>query len=145
MRRLIAITLLTALMITSNSIAQSNEALEPTLLARAETNESSISMIADAHLKIKSNMESESIRNRYSDRGYSYIQDPQGSGTLDLRDGSRDISLLIKDELNLENGLDLEYKSPKLKAEQLPLVMSTKDRKTKGIVFPLFLYLKKQF
>jgi len=145
MKGLIAVTLLTTLMITSNSIAQSNQELVPMLVAKVETHESSISKIADAHEKIKSNMESESIRNRYSDTGYSYKQDPQGSGTLDLEDGSRDISLSIKYELNLEKSLDLKYESPKLKAEQLPLVMSSKNKKTKGVVFPPFLYLKKQF
>ncbi|MGB7291330.1 MAG: hypothetical protein WBD99_04075 [Thermodesulfobacteriota bacterium] len=145
MKSLIAITLLITFMTTSSSIARSDEKLEPTLLAKAESEELSISKIADAHEKIKSNMESESIRNRYSDRGYSYNQDPQHSDALDSSDGSRDISLLIKYELDLERDLDLEYKAPRLKAEQLPLLMSSKDRKTKGAVFPPFLYLKKQF
>ena len=145
MRRLIAIALLTAIMITSNSVAQGNEELEPVLLAKAEASELSISKIANVREKIKSNMESESIRNGDSDSRYSDNQDRQGSGNLDLRDGSRDISLLIKNQLSLEKSLDLNYISPKLKAEQLPLVMSSKNKKTKGVVFPPFLYLKKQF
>lgn len=145
MKSLIAITLLIALMNTSSSLAQSDEKLEPTLLAKAESKELSFSKIADAHEKIKRNMESESIRNRHSDKEYSYNQDPQHSGALNSIDGSRDISLMIKNELNLEKSLDLKFKSPKLKAEQLPLVMSSKNAKTKGVVFPPFLYLKKQF
>lgn len=145
MKTLIVITLLIALVTTSSSIAQSDEKLEPTLLAKAESKELSISKIADAPEKIKSNMESESIRNGYSDSGYSDNQDPQHSNTLDSSDSSGDISLLIKNELNLEKSLDLDYNSPKLKAEQLPLVMSSKNKNTKGVVFPPFLYLKKQF
>ena len=145
MKSLIAITLLITLMNTSSSIAQSDEKLGPPLLAKAESKELSISKIADAHEKIKSNMESESIRNRYSDKEYSYSQDPQHSGALNSIDDSGDISLMIKNELNLEKSLDLKFKSPKLKAEQLPLVMSSKNTKTKGVVFPPFLYLKKQF
>ncbi len=145
MKGLIAITLLITFMTTSSSIAQSDDKLEPTLLAKADSKELSISKIAHAHEKIKSNIESESIRNSYSGNGHPYNQDPQHSGALDSSDGSKDISLLIKNELDLEKDLDLEYKAPRLKAEQLPLLMSTKDRKTKGAVFPPFLYLKKQF
>jgi hypothetical protein len=145
MKRLIAITLLITLMNTSSSIARSDDKLEPTLLAKAERKEISFSKIAHAHEKIKSNIESESIRNSYSDKGYSYNQDPQHSGALESSNGPKDISLLIKNELDLEKDLDLEYKAPRLKAEQLPLLMSSKDRKTKGAVFPPFLYLKKQF
>lgn len=145
MKGLIAITLLITFLTTSGSIARGDDKLEPTLLAKAEHNVLSISKIAHAHEKIKSNIESESIRNSYSDKGHSYNQDPQHSGALDSSDGSKDISLLIKNELDLEKNLDLEYKAPRLKAEQLPLLMSSKDRKTKGAVFPPFLYLKKQF
>lgn len=145
MKTLIAITVLIALMITSGSIAQSGEQAEPALLAKADNKELSISEIADTHEKIRSSIERESITNSHSDKGYSDSQVPQHSGTSDLKDGSRDISSSIKKELTLEKNLDLEYKSPKVKAEHLPLVMSTKDKKTKGIVFPPFLYLKKQF
>jgi hypothetical protein len=145
MKTLIAMTVLIALVITSNSIAQSDEQLEPTLLAKAENKGLSISKIANAHEKIKSNMESESITNRYSDTGYSDNQVPRHSGPLNMEDGSRDISLSIKKELALEKNLDLEYKSPKVKTEQMPLVMSTKNKKTKGVLFPAFLYLKTQF
>jgi hypothetical protein len=145
MKGLIAIILLITLMNTSSSIARSDDKLEPTLLAKAESNLLSISKIAHAHEKIKSNIESESIKNRYSDNGHSYNQDPQHPGALESSNGSKDISLLIKNELDLEKDLDLEYKAPRLKAEQLPLLMTSKDRKTKGAVFPPFLYLKKQF
>lgn len=145
MKSLVAITVLTLLLIASNSIAQSNEGLEPMLLARAETHESSISKIANAREKFKGNIKNESRRDRNMDDGYSYYLGLGGSAILDSRGGSRDISLLIKNELELERSLDLQYKSPKLKAEQLPLVMSSKNKKTKGAVFPPFVFFKKQF
>jgi len=132
MRGLIITTLLTLLLISSNPIAQGNEEQEPMLLARAEPHESTISKIANAHEKIKSNIENESRKNSDIDNGFSYSLDRRGSATLDLRDGPKDISLLIKNELRLERSLDLEYKSRTLKAEQLPLVISSKDKKNKG-------------
>jgi hypothetical protein len=144
-KSLIAITALTALMIMSSSIAQCDEKGESALLAKAESGELSISKITNAHENIKSSMEIESIRNGYSDKENSFNQGPRHSRSLSLRDGSRDISSLIKNELSLERSLDLDYNSPKLKAEQMPLVMSSKNKKTKGAVFPLFFLLKKQF
>ena len=145
MKSLVAITALIALMIISSSIAQCDEKGKPALLAKAESEELSISKIANAHEKIKSSMQNESIKDRYSENGYPSNQDREHSGAVDSPEGSRDISLLIKKELNLEKNLDLQYKLPKLKAEQMPLVMSSKNTKTKGVVFPPFLYLKKQF
>lgn len=145
MKSLIAITVLIALMIISSSIAQCDENGEPALLAKAESEELSISKIANAHEKIKSGMQNEPIKDGYSGKAYQSNQEAQHSRAADSSDASRDISLLIKKELNSEKNLDLQYKSPKLKAEQMPLVMSSKNTKTKGIVFPPFLYLKKQF
>ena len=145
MKSLIAITVIIALMIISSSIAQCEENGEPALLAKAESEELSISKIANAHEKIKSSMQNEPTKDGNSERAYTSNQKPQHSGAADSSDASRDISLLIKKELNLEKNLDLQYESPKLKAEQMPLVMSSKNTKTKGVVFPPFLYLKKQF
>lgn len=132
MRRLITITLLTALMITSKSLAQSDEKVEPLLLAKADE-------------KIKGTFERESINNINRSNANPDHAPPEAPGASKLGNDSRDISLLIKNELNLESSLDLEYKAPRLKAEQLPLLMSSKDRKTEGVVFPPFLYFKKQF
>lgn len=145
MKTFIAITVLIGLVMTSSAIARSGEQRKPVLLAKADNKELSISKITDAHGKIRGNIARESTTNSYSDRGYVDNQVPQHSGPSDLKDSSRDISSSIKKELTLEKNLDLEYKSPKVKAEHLPLVMSTKDKKTKGIVFPPFLYIKKQF
>jgi len=55
--------------------------------------------------------------------------------------GSSDISLLTRSGENSE----LTYESPKLNVEDLPLVMSSADKKTVSIVLPPFLYFKQQF
>jgi hypothetical protein len=144
MKNLIGITVLLVLMMTSGSFAQSNENLKSTLLAKTENNELSISKIANEHEKIRSNVEQNSTANS-SDNQYSVKRNARHSVASDSKDDSRDISLLIKKELKSEKNLDLEYKSTKLKADHLPLVISSKNKKTRGIVFPPFLYLKKQF
>ena len=60
-------------------------------------------------------------------------------------EGSSDISLLVKNELKLEKHPDQIYESPSLKAEDLPLVMSSTDKRTMSIILPPFLYFRKQF
>ena len=55
--------------------------------------------------------------------------------------GSSDISLLTG---SVENS-ELTYESPSLNVEDLPLVMSSADKKTVSIVLPPFLYFKQQF
>jgi len=55
--------------------------------------------------------------------------------------GPSDISLLTG---SVENS-ELTYESPKLNVEDLPLVMSSADKKTVSIVLPPFLYFKQQF
>ena len=57
------------------------------------------------------------------------------------REGPGDISLLTGSGENSE----LTYESPSLNVEDLPLVMSSADRKTVSIVLPPFLYFKQQF
>lgn len=56
-----------------------------------------------------------------------------------------DISLLVKNELKPGNNPELIYESPSLKAEDLPLVMSSTDKRTMSVVLPPFLYFKTQF
>lgn len=55
--------------------------------------------------------------------------------------GPSDISLLTR---SVESS-ELTYESPKLNVEDLPLVMSSADKKTVSIVLPPFLYFKQQF
>jgi hypothetical protein len=56
-----------------------------------------------------------------------------------------DTYLAIINELKSEAKTDSGYKSHKLKAEDLPLVISSADRKTTSVVIPPFLYFKTQF
>lgn len=60
-------------------------------------------------------------------------------------EGPSDISLLVKNELKPGISPDQVYESPSLKAEDLPLVMSSADKRTMSVVFPPFLYFKTQF
>ena len=55
-----------------------------------------------------------------------------------------DISLLTRSELAAGVN-DQTYESDSLNVEDLPLVISTADKKTVSIVFPPFLYFKTQF
>ncbi|MDA2919396.1 hypothetical protein MYX76_07890 [Desulfobacterota bacterium AH_259_B03_O07] len=145
MKRLIAISVLTMLMVSFGSLAQSNEMEESKLLAKAETHKSSVSKLINTDEKINSNFERNSNNTNIMNNGASKNSIHESSGASELENDSKDISLLIKSELNLEKSLDLVYRSPSLKAEELPLVMSSKDKKTKGVVLPPFLYFKIQF
>jgi len=82
----------------------------------------------DSVLVAKAEMENSADRNIFTDG-----------------EGPSDISLLVKNELKLEKHLDQIYESPSLKAEDLPLVMSSTDKRTMSVVFPPFLYFKTQF
>ena len=82
----------------------------------------------DSRLLAKADIEISTVRNAITDR-----RDPG------------DISLLIENELQLEKNPDLTYKSPSLKAEDLPLVMSSADKRTMSVVLPPFMYFKTQF
>lgn len=145
MGKLVGIAILTAVMISSSPLAQSADNGERIVLARADTRDSSDSIFMKADEEFNSTLEKKSVKNvdtvnRFPDKAL-----PENSSHSKVGNASRDISLLIKNELNIERNLDLEYKSPRLKAEQLPLLMSSSDRKTKGAVLPPFLFFKKQF
>ena len=56
-----------------------------------------------------------------------------------------DIPLAVKNELKAERDTGIYYSSPSLNAQDLPLVMSSPDRKTISVVLPPFLYFKTQF
>lgn len=145
MGKLIAMTILSALLISSSSSAESADKAERILLARAETRDSSDSIFMKADEKINGTFERESVENANPSNGDPDNALPEILSHSKSGNVSRDVSSLIKNELNLERDLDLEYKAPRLKAEQLPLIISSKDRKTKGVVLPPFLYFKKQF
>lgn len=56
-----------------------------------------------------------------------------------------DIPLAVKNELKAERDTGIYYSSPSLNAQDLPLVMSSQDRKTISVLLPPFLYFKTQF
>lgn len=78
----------------------------------------------DSVLMAKADREIPAVRNIITDR-----EDP---GDISLLTGSGENSKLT-------------YESPSLNVEDLPLVMSSTDRKTVSIVLPPFLYFKQQF
>lgn len=60
-------------------------------------------------------------------------------------DETASISLAVREELDAGKSSGLSYNSPSLRAEDLPLVMSSPDRKTVSVVLPPFLYFKTKF
>ncbi len=133
------------LVTTSFSIAQSNKETESRLLAKAETGISTDrDIIKDGDVS-KRNFENPANKNAEINSPSASGSDEPGPTSTELNAGSSDISLLVKNELKAEQNLDLTYESPSLKAEDLPLVMSSADKKTISVVMPPFLYFKKQF
>lgn len=65
--------------------------------------------------------------------------------TVTDREGSSDISLFVRNELEAANNPDRSYESPSLNIEDLPMVMSSTDKTTMSIVLPPFVYFKQQF
>lgn len=61
------------------------------------------------------------------------------------REGSGEISLFTGSEPAVGENTGLTYESQSLNVENLPLVMSSADKKTVSIVLPPFLYFKQQF
>lgn len=81
---------------------------------------------------------------------FSYAQEIGGADArliarAETRNIQSDITPSVKNELTLGRNAVLSYDSPSLKAEDLPLVMSSPDRKTVSVVLPPFLYFKTQF
>lgn len=144
MKTLISLMLI-MLVTTSFSIAQSNEETESRLIAKAEIGLSTDSGIIKGGDVSNRNFENPS--NKSAEINYPSASSPDQPGPMstELNAGSSDISLLVKNELKAERNLDLTYESPSLKAEDLPLVMSSADKKTISVVMPPFLYFKKKF
>ncbi len=97
--------------------------LVTTSFSIAQRNEETYSMLV-----AKAEIENSAVRNIFTDG-----------------EGSSDISLLVNNEPKLEKNPDQIYESSSLKAEDLPLVMSSADKRTMSVVFPPFLYFKTQF
>lgn len=95
------------------------------LLARAETHTTSVTY---------------NIRNGKTFKSDTPRLSPAGS-----IDDTAGISRAVSEELDSGKSSGLSYNQPTLKAEDLPLVMSSPDRKTISVVLPPFLYFKTQF
>ena len=133
------------LLTTSFSIAQINEKKDARLLARAEIQISSTQIIIKDDETFNRNSENPPNNDTEINNRANSNSDQLSPISLELGEGSSDTSLLINKVLKLEKDHDLTYKSPSLKAEDLPLVMSSADRKTVSVVLPPFLYFKQQF
>jgi hypothetical protein len=145
MKRLIVITALILVLVTGNSLAQNFGNDGPKLIAKAESTYLSKTVIikqADI-LNDRLTSKAQKVNETYGSNTTSYS--PQDTKAPEPRLNSKDISLLIKEELNLKKNLDLEYKSPKINFKEIPLFISSKDDKTNGVVLPPFLYFKQQF
>ncbi len=128
----------------SFSLAQRSDEMHGKLMAKASTKTSATYTIGD-NMTIWGN--SASPQSRDTGRIYrsELSPDPFDPASLEQSEDSGDVSLAIVNELKPVTNPDLKYQSPALKAEDLPLVMSTADRKTTSVVLPPFLYFKTEF
>ncbi|MEW6144056.1 MAG: hypothetical protein AB1598_03450 [Thermodesulfobacteriota bacterium] len=81
---------------------------------------------------------------------FSAAQDDTGKSEVllaraETRTLPAETALSLERGLRLEKNPGLSYDSPSLRAEDLPLVISSADRKTISVVLPPFLYFKTQF
>ncbi|MGH7901749.1 MAG: hypothetical protein ACRENZ_08425 [Thermodesulfobacteriota bacterium] len=141
----IVISTLTLLMIASHSFAENFTIQQPKLLAKAEMESSSGSNIIRQNKSINKKFEEQSqkINEFNKERSSSKLfREPR---LKDSNANSVDISLLINEELKLQKNLNLEYKAPLYSFKEIPIFISSKDEKTKGLVLPPFLFFKKRF
>ena len=130
--------LLIMLVTTSFSIAQSNE-------KKDEIHALTVPYNIRNDETFKRNSENPRNRNARTNYRSNTSSDRLAPVSPEPGEGSGDISLSVKNELKSEKNLNLFYDSPSLKAEDLPLVMSSADKKTISVVLPPFLYFKTQF
>ena len=117
--------LLILLSSASFSAAQEKSGSDARLIARADTRETSVSY------DIRS---AETFRN-----------DTVKTAPALSEDETAGISRAVREELDSQRNSGLSYSPPSINLEDLPLVMSTTDRKTVSVVVPPFLYFKTQF
>jgi len=118
-------TLLILTAAASFSNAQEGAGADSRLLAKAETRNTSVTY---------------NIRS-----GDTFKNDSAKLSPAAYMDETASISLAVREELDAGKSSGLSFDSPSLKAEDLPLVMSSPDRKTVSVVFPPFLYFKTRF
>ena len=129
---------------TSFAFAQSGVKMHKQLMAKASTG-TSAAHIFSGNKPVGENSVSSQSRNIASVNKSEPGTEPFDAVSREQDEDPDDISLAIINELKSEAKTDSNYESHKLKAEDLPLVISSGDRKTTGVVIPPFLYFKTQF
>ncbi len=149
MNKIIAIAILSSLISASNSLAQDIETREVKLLAKAEidTSPGLIDLLQPINqgeiINNKINIhtyKTKTLNNRISD---NFV--PQEYKDLGLNRYSKDISVLIEEELKLLKRDDLVYKSPPITLEDISLFKFSISNKTKSVILPAFVYLNHKF
>jgi hypothetical protein len=125
--RTLVYTILILIAAASLSYAQSGGDRDTRLLAKAETRTSSATY---------------DTRNGETLKRETEKPVPEPTGTVE---DPADTYLAIKNELETEKNANFVYNSDSLKSEDLPMVITSADRKTISVVFPPFLYFKKLF
>jgi len=128
----------------SFSFAQSGDKMDGKLLAKASTRTYGAYKISGNKPNWNNYFSSQS-RNINSVYKSELGKDPFDSVSREQSEDTKDVYLAIINDLKSETTPGLKYESPTLKAEDLPLVMSSADRKTTSVVIPPFLYFKTQF
>ena len=128
----------------SFSFAQSGNTVHGKLMAKASTRTYGAHIVStDTHIWD----DSIGSQSRGTEKIYRSEINPDtlDAVSVEQSENSDDISQAVINELKSEAKTDSNYESHKLNAEDLPLVMSSADRKTTSVVIPPFLYFKTQF
>jgi hypothetical protein len=142
-RTLIIITII-MLSATSFAFAQSGDKMDGKLMAKASIRTYGAHIIS-GNKPVGENSVSSQSRIIASVNKSEAGTEPFDAVSREQDEDPDDISLAIINELKSEAKTDSGYKSHKLKAEDLPLVISSGDRKTTSVVIPPFLYFKTKF
>lgn len=149
MNKIVAIAILSLLISASYSLTQDIETREFKLLAKAEidTSPGLIDLLQPIN-------QGEIINNKINIQTYktktlnSRVSDnfvPQEYKDLGLNHYSKDISVLIEEELNLLKRGDLVYMSQPITLEDISLFKFSISNKTKSLILPAFVYLNHKF
>lgn len=145
MRRLSVISALILLLLGGNFLDQNPTIDKPILIAKARSSHPSrTAFINRADIaNDEPDIETQTVNQRDWKNTARYS--PSDGKATQAYSSSKDISLLIKEELNLQKKLGLEYKSAKINFRRIPLFLSSKDDNTRGAVLPPFVYFKQKF
>lgn len=129
---------------SSFSLAQSGGKIDGKLVAKASIKTSGTHII-NSNMPVWNNSVNSQSRNIDSVHKSELNTDLFDVVSKEQREDPDDTYLAIINDLKSETNPELKYQSPSLKAEDLPLVISSGDRKTTSVVIPPFLYFKTRF